>query len=143
MWIQKLLYYLRFDSIDDSGNMRYFGTLKLKYVDIMLNQNLLGDIMFFKDIMKGIKQEIKKEFKCFQDKVVIMGEFIFEYTSSAIYNRFSRCFGGKLSWFKYTPSQIIQLSETMMHLKNNKSKTQSLNLIQDSIDILQQNLNNN
>ena len=49
-----------FDSIDDSGNMRYFDTLKLKYVDIMLNQNLLRDIMFFKDIMKGIKQEIKK-----------------------------------------------------------------------------------
>ena len=43
-----------------------------------------------------------------------MGEFIFEYTSSSIYNRFAICFGGKLPWFKYTPNQIVKLSESTM-----------------------------
>ena len=41
-----------------------------------------------------------------------MDEFIFEYTSSAIYNRFAICFGGKLLWLKYTPNQIVKLSES-------------------------------
>ena len=42
-----------------------------------------------------------------------MGEFIFEYILSAIiYNRFAICFGGKLPWFKYTPNQIVKLSES-------------------------------
>ena len=63
-----------------------------------------------------------------------MGEFIFEYTSSAIYNRFARCFGGKLVWFKYTKNQIVKLSESTRVQKNDKSRYYSLNLIEVSID---------
>ena len=63
--------------------------------------------------MREIKLEAKHDFRCFKDKVVVIGELIFEYTSSAIYNRFARRFGGKLPNFKYTPNQIIQLSETI------------------------------
>ena len=103
---------LIFDSIDENGKMRYFDTLKLKYVDTILNQNLIRDIKFFKDTMLEIKSETKNNFRCFQNKTIVMGEFIFEYTSSAIYNRFAICFGGKLPWFKYTPNQIVKLSES-------------------------------
>ena len=93
------------------GKIRFFDTLKLKYVDIILNQNLIRDIKFFKDTMLEIKSETKNNFRCFQNKAMVVGEFIFEYTSSAIYKRFAICFGGKLSWFKYTPNQIAKLSE--------------------------------
>ena len=92
--------------------MRYFDTLKLKYVDTILNQNLIRDIKFFKDTMLEIKSETKNNIKCFHNKAIVMGEFIFEYTSSAIYNRFAICFGGKLVWLKYTPNQIVKLSES-------------------------------
>ena len=67
--------------------------------------------------MIEIKSETKNNFRCFQDKAIVMGEFIFEYTSSAIYNRFARCFGEKLKWFKYTPNQIVKLSESTRVLK--------------------------
>ena len=103
---------LTFDSIDENGKMRYFDTLKLKYVDIILNQNLIRDIKFFKDTMLEIKSETKNNFRCFQNKAIVIGEFIFEYTSSAIYNRFAISFGEKLPWFKYTPNQIAKLSES-------------------------------
>ena len=102
---------LTFDSIDENEKMRYFDTLKLKYVDTILNQNLITDIKFFKDTMLEIKSETKNNFRCFQNKAIVMGEFIFEYTSSAIYNRFEICFGGELLWFKYTPNQIVKLLE--------------------------------
>ena len=84
---------LTFDFINENGKMRYFDTLKLKYVDNILNQNIIRDIKLFKDTMLEIKSETKNNFRCFQDKAIVMGEFIFEYTSSAIYNRFARCFG--------------------------------------------------
>ena len=103
---------LTFDSIDENEKMRYFDTLKLKYVDTILNQNLITDIKFFKDTMLEIKSETKNNFRCFQNKAIVMGEFIFEYTSSAIYNRFEICFGGELLWFKYTPNQIVKLLES-------------------------------
>ena len=103
---------LTFDSINENGKMRYFDTFKLKYVYIILNQNLIRDIKFFKDTMPEIKSETKNNFRCFQNKAIVMGEFIFEYNSSAIYNRFAICFGGKLPMFKYTPNQIVKLSES-------------------------------
>ena len=46
---------LTFGSIDGNGKMRYFDTFKLKYVDTILNQNLIRDIKFFKDTMLEIK----------------------------------------------------------------------------------------
>ena len=108
---------LTFDSINENGKMRYFDTLKLKYVDNILNQNIIRDIKLFKDTMIEIKSETKNNFRCFQDKAIVMGEFIFEYTSSAIYNRFARCFGRKLKRFKYTLNQIVKLSESTRVLK--------------------------
>ena len=134
---------LTFDSIDENGKMRYFDTMKLKYVDTILNQNFIRDIKFFKDAVLEIKSETKNNFRCFQDKAIVIGEFIFEYTSSAIYNRFARCFGGKLPWFKYTPNQIVKLSESTRVQKKDKNRHYSLNLIEDSIDALKQNLSTN
>ena len=123
--------------------MRYFDTLKLKYVDTILNQNLIRDIKFFKDTILEIKRETKNNFRCFQDKAIVMGEFIFEYKSSAIYNRFVICFGEKLPWFNYTSNQIVKLSESTRVLKKDNNRHYSLNLIEDSIDALKQNLSTN
>ena len=125
---------ITYDSLNDSGKLNYFDTLKLAYVEITLNENLIRDFLHFKEIMREIKSEAKHDFRCFKDKVVVIGEFIFEYTSSAIYSRFARRFGGKLPNFKYTPNQIIQLSETIQALKNENNKFESLNLIEDSIN---------
>ena len=36
---------LTFDSIDENGKMKYFDTLKLKYVDTILNQKSLSEIL--------------------------------------------------------------------------------------------------
>ena len=55
------------------------------YVDSILNQNLIKDIKFFKDTMLEIKSETKNNFRYFQNKAIVMGEFIFEYTSSVIF----------------------------------------------------------
>ena len=75
---------ITYDSLNDSGKLKYFDTLKLSYVEITLNENLIEDILHFKEIMREIKSEAKHNFKCFKDKFVVIGEFIFEYTSSAI-----------------------------------------------------------
>ena len=56
---------LTFDFIDENVKMRYFDTLKLKYVDTILNQNHNRDIKFFKDTMLEIKKETKNNFRCF------------------------------------------------------------------------------
>ena len=138
----KTVVLLTFDSIDENRKMRYFDIMKLKYVDTILNQNLIRDIKFFKDAVLKIKSKTKNNFRCFQDKAIVMGEFIFEYTSSAIYNRFARCFDGKLPWFKYPPNQIVKLSEST-RVKKDKNRHYSLNLIEDSIDALKQNLSTN
>ena len=129
---------ITYDSLNDSGKLNYFDTLKLAYVEITLNENLIRDILHFKEIMREIKSEAKHDFRNYKDKVVVIGEFIFEYTSSAIYNKFARLFGGKLPNFKYTPNQIIQLSETIQALKNENNKFENLNLIEDSISAWQQ-----
>ena len=110
---------LTFDSIDDEGKMRYFNTQKGEYVLVKLNENLLTDIDHFKEIMKNIKQDNKTQYKCFQDKVVIIGDFIFECSPTGMYNRFARRFGSKLMWFKHTPDQVLQLSKAMS-LKDEK-----------------------
>ena len=47
--------------------------------------------------MRNFKQETWNGYKCFKDKAVVMGDFMFYWTPSTIYNRFARCFGGKLS----------------------------------------------
>ena len=114
---QDTLVLIKHDSLNDSGKLRYFDTLKLAYVEITLNEIFIPDILHFKEIMRKIKLEAKHDFRCFKDKVVVIGEFIFEYTSSAIYNRLTRRFCLKLSSFKYTPNQIIQLSESIQVLK--------------------------
>ena len=58
-----------YDSIDEDGSMRYFDTIKMKYVDVKLNEYLLRDIDNFKENMKNIKANVKIESKCFKDKV--------------------------------------------------------------------------
>ena len=88
--------------------------------------------------MREIKSEAKHNFRCLKDKVVVIREFIIKYTSLAIYNRFARCFGGKLLNFKYTSNQIVQLSETIQVFKNENNKFENLNLIEDNINTWQQ-----
>ena len=48
---------ITYDSLNDSGKLNYFDTLKLAYVEITLNENLIWDILHFKEIMREIKSE--------------------------------------------------------------------------------------
>ena len=68
-----------------------------------------------------------------------MGDFIFAWTPSTIYNRFARCFGGKLPWFRYTPDKIVQFSKIMKTMGEHLESNDSLNLFEDSIKAMQEN----
>ena len=72
---------ITYDSLNDSGKLKYSDTLKLKNFEITLNENLIRDILHSKEIMREIKSDAKHEFRCFKDKVVVIGDFSFEYTS--------------------------------------------------------------
>ena len=124
------------DSLKDSGKLKYFDTLKLTYVEITLNENLIRDILHFKEIIREIKSEAKHDFRCFKDKVVVIRELIFEYTSS-IFNRFARRFGGKLSNLNILPIKLFNFRNYTSY-QNEKYKIESLNLIEDSINAWQQ-----
>ena len=131
---------LTFDSIDSKGNMEYFDTQLKKYLAIRLNENLLRDIMFLKEYKAKCKQEIKDNVRCFKDKFVLMGDFMIFASAPAIYNRFSRNFGGMLKWFAYTPHQIVKLSKAILLLVMKSSEQECLDLIEDTIKFSQENV---
>ena len=128
-----------YDSIDDDNSIKYFDTLKMEYVDAKLNEHLIRDISHFKEITRNFTQETRNGYKCFKDKAVVMGDFMFDWTPSTIYNRFASCFGGKLSWFKYTPDKIVQLSKMMKSMDNHRDDNESLDLFDDSIQMMKEN----
>ena len=70
-------------------------------------------ILFINSIKEGNKKKTYDKYRCFKDKLVVMENFIISVSSTAIYNRFARCFGGKLRWFRQNPDKIIQLSKTI------------------------------
>ena len=125
---------LRFDSVNSDGYMRYFDPNKLKYVDLKLSENLIRDISLLKRVVSKDALKIKQESRYYKDKVETTGEFMISATSTAIYNRFSRGFGGKLEWFKYTPGQIIKLSKLILSFRKEKDNHKSLGIIQDSLE---------
>ena len=57
---------IKYDSLNDSGKLKYFDTLKLAYVEITLNENFIIDILHFKEIMRKIKSEAKHDFRLFK-----------------------------------------------------------------------------
>ena len=83
----------------------------MEYVDAKLNEHLIRDISHFKEIIRNFKQETRDDYKFFKDKDVVMGDFIFDWMPSTIYNWFGSSFGGKLFCFKYKPDKIVQLSK--------------------------------
>ena len=131
---------LTFDSIDCENNIKFLDTLEEKYTEVKLNENLMRDIIFFKKIRSENKTRDNSQFRCYKDKAVIIGDFIISNSTTAIYNRFTRCFGGKLKWFKFSSYQILQLSNAKRFIENIKEKHQCLDLVQDCIDINQQRL---
>ena len=111
----------------------------MKYVVVKLNEHLIRDISHFKEIMRKINKDTKNDFKCFKDKAVIIGYFISAWAPSTIYNRFARCFGGKLPWFRYTPDKIVQLSKIMKTMREHLESNDSLNLFENRIIAMQEN----
>ena len=45
-------------------------------------------------------------------------------------------FCNKLSWFKYTPDKIVQLSKTMKLMDNNRDDNESMSLFNYSIQMI-------
>ena len=64
---------------------------------------------------------------------------MFDWTPSTISYKFARCFGGKLSWFKYAPDKIVHLSKIMKSMDNHRYENESLNLFDDSIQMMKEN----
>ena len=122
-----------YDSMDEEGNLAYFDTLQSTFVQTKLSQNLIRDIMFFRDISSKKKKKCRVEYKSYKDKVVIMGDFVFSLSSTAIYNRYTRNVGGRLNWFKYAPEKIIKLSRLVKSIKNKGEQSKCNDLIEDSI----------
>ena len=56
---------ITYDSLSDSSKFKYFDTLKFAYVEITLNENLIRDILHFKEIKREIKSEAIHDFRCF------------------------------------------------------------------------------
>ena len=131
------LHFLTFNSIDDEGNIEYFDTQLERYLTIRLNESLLRDIKFLKDFKTKYYQKTDDSVRCFKDKYVFMGDFIFSVSISAIYSRFSRNFGGMLKWFKYTPHQIVKLSKAILLIVMKKNEQECLDLINDTIKFSQ------
>ena len=57
---------ITYDSLNDSGILKYLDTLNLAYVVISLNENLVWDILHFKEIVRKIKSEAKNYFVYFK-----------------------------------------------------------------------------
>ena len=77
--------FLRFDSVNSDGYMRYFDPNKLKYVDLKLSENLIRDISFLKRVVSKDALKIKQESRYYKDKAETTGEFMISATSTAIY----------------------------------------------------------
>ena len=131
---------LTFDSINEDNFIKYYDTKDLKYKEVKLNENLIRDIMFLKSINLKHKQVDGDQFRCFRDKMISFGNFIISVSAPAIYNRFSRNFGGMLRWFNYSLQQIVKLSKAMLILKNEIERDISLDLIEDTIKFAQKNV---
>ena len=131
---------LTFDSIDCESNIKLLDTLEEKYSEVKLNENLMRDILFVKKIRSEIRLEIILNSDVIKGKAVIIGDFIISNSSTAIYNRFARCFGGKLKWFKLSPDKNLQLSNAKRFIENITEKHQCLDIVQDWININQQRL---
>ena len=108
VWILNLIYsfgvnpeiivLMTYDSIDEERNIKYFDILKSGYVDAQISQNVNRDIMFVKELSHKNRKRCRSECKTFKDKIVIIGVFIIKVSSTAIFNRYTRNFGGKLCW---------------------------------------------
>ena len=63
-----------------------------------------------------------------------MGDFIISISATAIYNRFSRNFGGKLKWFKNKLHQIVKLSKSIISVETKKEEKNCHDLVADTIN---------
>ena len=93
--------------------------------------------MFLKSFREKNQPTNEDQSRCYRDKLVIVREFIILVSATAIYNRFSRGFGGALQWFKYSPQQIIKLSKVDLILKKEIERDAWLNLFEDTIQFNQ------
>ena len=125
---------LTFDTLDEQGNMTYFDTLSEKYKTILLSEALLSDIIFLRNYRLSKEENVADSCRCHNFKFVIMGDFIISISATAIYNRFSRKFGGKLKWFKYKPHQIVKLSKSILSVETDKEEQNCLDLVADTIN---------
>ena len=83
-------------------------------------QGLLNDIKMFKKYSENsTKLNIFSQRVSFNYKI-IEGTFIFKKSPTNIYNRFARKFGRKLKWFKFTPKNVIQLSNYRADIENDE-----------------------
>ena len=130
--------FLTFESINEDNILTYFETKTLKYRNVKLNENLGRDIKFLKELKQQNKKSTSDISRCYQDKLVIWGEFIISVSTGVIYNRFSRHFGGMIRWFKYTPQQIIKLSNAIFIIKKLIDPLKWLNLVEDAIQFSQE-----
>ena len=105
----------------------------MKYVTVRVNDNLKRDILFLKEVNLASNLKIKEEFNSYRDKAVIMEKIMILATPSTTYIRFTRNFGGKLKWFRYSSDQIIALSKTTLLILEKKKWDKCLDLINNSI----------
>ena len=71
---------------------------------------MIRDIKFFKDWRMKQNKKVKIQTRKDRNSNPIKGDFITTIISIAIYNRFSRSFGGKLRWFIYKLENIVNPS---------------------------------
>ena len=67
-----------------------------------------------------------------------MGEFIISASAFAIYKRFERKLGGTLNSFNFTPEQVVTLSKVSRMIQKDLDVNKSLDLIKDSIKMIEE-----
>ena len=106
-----VIYMLTYEGISDNREITYWDYKKTSFVTKELHKELLNDINYFKiySEMKGMQSKDMQ--RSSEDEAIITGTFILNIKPTNLYNRFKRKFGNKLKWFRFTPKNVIELSE--------------------------------
>ena len=106
----------------------YWDVKNSKVNAVILSEVLFRDINSFKTYKEIYKIQISNQCRTLKGGTKLVGNFILTLSQSGIYSRFSKCFGGDLQGFDYTPNDISRLSERYISMKKREEDKDSISL---------------
>ena len=103
---------LTYESISFKGVLKYWDDKSMSFEEFQLSKEMIQDFKYFKNYsIQKDKLSIVNS-KVSHNGKIIKGTFIFNLSATNIFNRFKRKFGGKLSWFKWSPKDVELLGKS-------------------------------